>query len=53
MMISYDLENSKFLVLRSWQKEIRSINLDRYLLWSERHIDLPKKIIKINNYKKF
>ena len=38
-----------FLVLRSWLKEVKSITLDRYLGWLERHIELAKKVIK-NRY---
>ena len=45
-------ESSKFLVLRSWLQEIKSINLNRYLVWTKRYFDLPKKPIKTEYYKK-
>ena len=51
MKISHGPESSKFLVLRTWLKEIKSINLDRYLFWPERHVELPKKANKFNDYK--
>ena len=50
---TYSLESSKFLVLRSWLKEIKSINLSRYLVWIKRYFGLPKKPIKTKDYKKY